>query len=56
MPVDGHLDLKRYCQLLAETGYDSWLSLELFLDDLWEQDPLEVAKIGLAKMQPYLEG
>ena len=56
MPGDGHLDLHRYCQLLAETGYDSWLSLELFREDLWQQDPLEVAKIGLAKMQPYLEG
>ena len=56
MPGDGHLDLTRYCELLAETGYDSWLSLELFREDLWEQDPLEVAKTGLAKMQPYLEG
>jgi len=56
MPGDGHLDLHRYCQLLAETGYDSWLSLELFREDLWQQDPLEVAKTGLAKMQPYLEG
>ena len=56
MPGDGDLDLQRYCQLLAETGYDSWLSLELFREDLWQQDPLEVAKMGLEKMQVYLSG
>ena len=56
MPGDGHLDLDRYCQLLSETGYDGWLSLELFREDLWTQDPVEVARQGLEKMQPYLEG
>ena len=56
MPGDGHLDLDRYCQLLAETGYHGWLSLELFREDLWQQDPLEVARRGLEKMKPYLEG
>ena len=56
MPGDGHLDLDRYCQLLAETGYVGWLSLELFREDLWQQDPLEVARRGLEKMEPYLEG
>jgi len=56
MPGDGHLDLHRYCQLLAATGYDGWLSLELFREDLWQQDPLEVARRGLEKMAPYLEG
>lgn len=56
MPGDGHLDLQRYCQLLTETGYDGWLSLELFREDLWQQDPLEVARIGLDKMQDYLGG
>ncbi len=56
MPGDGHLDLDRYCQLLAATGYDGWLSLELFREDLWQQDPLEVAQRGLEKMSPYLEG
>lgn len=56
MPGDGIVDLKLYCDKLREVGYDRYLSLELFRQDLWEQDPLEVAKIGLEKMQAVAEG
>ena len=56
MPGDGIFDLGRYCQLLREVGYDSWLSLELFREDLWQQDPEEVAREGLEKMQAVAEG
>ena len=31
------------------------LSLELFNRDYWKQDPLEVAKTGLAKMKSAVE-
>jgi 2-keto-myo-inositol isomerase len=55
MPGDGIVDLKLYCDKLREVGYDRWLSLELFRPDLWEQDPLEVAKIGLDKMRTAAE-
>ena len=55
MPGDGIVDLKLYCDKLREVGYDRWLSLELFRPDLWEQDPLEVAKLGLAKMRTAAE-
>lgn len=55
MPGDGHLDLTRYCQLLKQIGYQSWLSLELFRDDLWQQNPLDVAKKGLERMQEIAE-
>ncbi|GAB4151005.1 MAG: hypothetical protein Tsb009_26190 [Planctomycetaceae bacterium] len=55
MPGDGHLNLKRICDLLREIGYDGWLSLELFNRDLWEQDPREVARIGLEKMRAVAE-
>ena len=51
MPGNGHLDLTRYCQLLKQIGYQSWLSLELFREDLWQQEPLDVAKQGLERMQ-----
>lgn len=50
-PGTGHLDLKRYLQLLHRTGYDRWLSLELFREDLWRRDPAEVASEGLARMR-----
>jgi 2-keto-myo-inositol isomerase len=49
-PGEGNLDLRRYLKLLQEIGYQGWLSLELFREDLWKSDPLEVARIGLEKM------
>lgn len=56
MPGDGHLDLRRYLQLLSGTGYDRWLSLELFSEELWNGDPREAARIGLEKMKAVAEG
>ena len=56
MPGDGVFDLRRYLDLLAEVGYDRYLSLELFREDLWERDPLEVATIGMEKMRSTVEG
>lgn len=56
MPGDGVFDLHRFCQLLSETGYNRWLSLELFRDDLWARDPEDVAREGLEKMRAVVEG
>ena len=56
MPGDGVFNLARYVELLTQTGYDRFLSLELFREDLWQQDPREVAKIGLEKMRAVVEG
>ena len=55
MPGDGVFNLKRYVELLEQVGYDRFLSLELFREDLWEQDPKEVAVQGLEKMQAVVE-
>ncbi|APZ95320.1 sugar phosphate isomerase/epimerase family protein [Fuerstiella marisgermanici] len=55
MPGDGAIDLKRYCELLKQIDYSGFLSLELFRPDLWEQDPLDVAKLGLEKMRAVAE-
>lgn len=55
-PGDGHLDLARELALLRQIGYDRWLSLELFREDLWARNPLEVATIGLEKMRAVAEG
>ena len=54
-PGEGHLDLHRYLNLLRGVGYDGWLSLELFREDLWKRDPLEVARVGLEKMRTVVE-
>lgn len=48
---EGAIDLKAELGVLKEKGYDQWLSLELFNTRLWEQDPAEVAKIGLERMK-----
>ena len=56
MPGDGAIDLSRYCELLRQIGYNGFVSLELFRPELWEQDPLEVAKTGLKKMKAASEG
>ena len=56
MPGDGHLDLKSYLQLLNDIGYRRYLSLELFREELWVQDPLDVARTGLEKMRAVVEG
>ena len=56
MPGEGHLDLARYIELLKQVGYDGYISLELFREDLWQQNPLEVAKVGLEKMRAVVEG
>lgn len=54
-PGDGVLPLGRYLDLLAGTGYRGWLSLELFREDLWARDPMEVALIGYEKMRAVVE-
>jgi len=54
-PGDGVIDLKRMVALLREIGYTGWMSLELFNEQLWSQDPLNVAKVGLEKMRSVAE-
>jgi sugar phosphate isomerase/epimerase len=55
-PGEGHLDLRRQLDLLRQVGYRQWISLELFREDLWASDPLEVARVGLEKMRQVAEG
>jgi sugar phosphate isomerase/epimerase len=56
MPGDGVIDLRQFVALLKQIGYDRWISLELFRRDLWERDPLAVARLGLEKMRAVCEG
>lgn len=53
-PGDGLLDLHRYLTLLQNTGYEGWLSLELFREDLWREDPFKVARLAREKMRRSL--
>jgi 2-keto-myo-inositol isomerase len=53
---DGIADLPRVIANLRRIGYRGPLSLELFNPTLWEQDPAEVARIGLERMRALTEG
>lgn len=50
-PGDGVAPLNQILQSLYSTGKGKVLSLELFNRSYWEQDALQVAKTGLAKMK-----
>jgi len=54
-PGDGVAPLDFILQTLASGGFRGHLSLELFNRELWKQDPLAVAKTGLAKMKAAVE-
>jgi sugar phosphate isomerase/epimerase len=50
-PGDGVAPLRQILTDLKNMGSPKTLSLELFNRTYWQQDPLEVAKTGLAKMK-----
>ncbi len=50
-PGDGNLDLKQMISILKDADYSGVISLELFNPSYWEEDPAEVARIGLEKMK-----
>ena len=54
MVGDGIADLPRVIANLRAIGYRGPLSLELFNRDLWVQDPSEVVRRGLERIQAVL--
>ncbi len=54
-PGDGTAPITETLKYLRQTGGQKVLSLELFNRKLWTEDPLEVAKTGLAKMKAVAE-
>ena len=55
-PGDGIFDLRRYPQLIEETGYQGYLSLELFREDHWAGNPYDVVAEGYDKMLRVVNG
>ncbi|MEL6925010.1 MAG: sugar phosphate isomerase/epimerase family protein [Bacteroidota bacterium] len=51
LPGDGIAPLDAILKQLGHPMHPTILSLELFNRELWAKDPLEVAKVGLAKMK-----
>lgn len=54
-PGDGIAPLGDMLKILKESGYQGAISLELFNRTYWEQDPKEVARVGLEKMKSELD-
>jgi 2-keto-myo-inositol isomerase len=50
-PGDGIAPLTDVLRMLLHNGFNGVLSLELFNPEYWKQDPLAVARTGLAKMK-----
>jgi 2-keto-myo-inositol isomerase len=50
-PGDGVAPLASVFNQLRSTGFSGVLSLEMFNNDYWQQDPALVARIGLEKMK-----
>jgi sugar phosphate isomerase/epimerase len=55
MPGDGILDLAGLADRLRGMRWQGVLSLELFNESYWRQDPLVVARLGLEKMKQSVE-
>ncbi len=53
-PGDGILPLPRLLADLRAIGFRGPLSLEMFNRDHWKQDPVEVAKTGMAKIRQVI--
>ena len=55
MPGDGVAPINKILKMLHDKNTPIVLSLELFNEDYWKKDPMEVAKIGLEKMKMVVE-
>jgi len=54
-PGDGIAPLTDIVRTVVANGFQGTFSLELFNRDLWKQDPLEVARMGLRKMRQVVQ-
>jgi sugar phosphate isomerase/epimerase len=54
-PGDGAAPFKQILADLVNMGGTKVLSLELFNEKYWKNDPLEVAKTGLEKMRKVVQ-
>jgi 2-keto-myo-inositol isomerase len=52
-PGDGDIPIDDLFAALKETGYGGPVSLELFSEELWAQDPYQVAKTGFEKSRKW---
>ncbi len=54
-PGDGDIPIDQLFAVLEETGYQGPVSLELFSEELWAQDPYQVARTGFEKSRNWFQ-
>jgi len=54
LPCHGFFNLEMFVKKLKEIGYDKWLSLELFNENIWEEEPYKVAEDSIASIKKIL--
>jgi 2-keto-myo-inositol isomerase len=54
-PGDGDIPIDELFGVLKQTGYSGPVSLELFNEELWGQDPYQVAKTGFEKSRRWFD-
>ncbi len=54
LPCRGFFNLEMFVQKLKEIGYNKWISLELFNQRLWEEDPYNVANDSMDSIKKLL--
>lgn len=54
LPCQGFFNLEGFLNKLKSIGYDKWISLELFNEQLWYKNPYEVAKDSIISLKKML--
>jgi len=54
LPCQGFFNLEMFVNKLKTLGYDKWISLELFNQKLWEEDPYKVANDSMNSLKKLL--
>ena len=54
LPCQGFFNLEMFVKKLKEMGYDDWLSLELFNEKIWEEEPYKVAEDSIVAIKKIL--
>ena len=54
LPCQGFFNLEGFINKLKSIGYDKWISLELFNEQLWQENPYEVAKNSMNSLKKII--
>ena len=55
MPLDGQIDLKLFSETVKSMQYDGYINLGVYNKKLWDENPLEVARLGITRLRILFE-